>query len=154
MTAIPVNRVVEVYARMGIDRVESEQQAAQVCGYLGCDALIVASITLYDPFYPPKVGAAMQLFRGSGTTALAKEIDPHELARPGRPLAKRARFRRAERLCRLWGCLMPPTGPPWRPSSDMPPAGMIPSGHFGHANIWSIWIDMADLFTTASWLIC
>ncbi len=97
ITAIPVNRVAEAYAQMGIERVESEQQAAQLCARLGCDGLVVASVTLYDPYFPPKMGAAMQLFRGSGGFEMAKELDPHELARqsappPGAPLPQGGTF--------------------------------------------------------------
>src|SRR5262245_60854563 len=62
ITAIPVNRVAEVYAALRISQVESEEQASVVCDLLGCDALLVPTITLYDPYNPPKLGASLQLF--------------------------------------------------------------------------------------------
>jgi hypothetical protein len=62
LTMIPVDRVVEVYASLKIDKVESERQAYAVCDLLGCDGLIVPTITAYDPYDPPKLGASLQLF--------------------------------------------------------------------------------------------
>jgi hypothetical protein len=65
VTIVPVNRVVEVYAGMKIDGVKSPEQAAQVCHLLHCDALIVPTVTAYDPYNPPKLGAALQLFQAT-----------------------------------------------------------------------------------------
>ncbi len=65
LTVIPVNRVVEVYVAMGIDRVQTEQQAGQVCAALSVDGLVVPTITIYDAYNPPKLGAALQLFSPS-----------------------------------------------------------------------------------------
>src|SRR5438105_3225636 len=45
LTVIPVNRVAEVYAGLRIERIQSAEQASLVCDLLGCDALIVPSIT-------------------------------------------------------------------------------------------------------------
>jgi len=88
ITALPVNRVAEVYASLRIDKVQSEEQAARVCEFLGCDALLVASVSIYDPYSPPKMGAALQLFQRDGRFARPKEsIDPRELARRATPAA-------------------------------------------------------------------
>src|SRR5579884_3376678 len=38
LTVVPVNRVVEVYAGLHIDKVQTPEQAAIVCDLLGCDA--------------------------------------------------------------------------------------------------------------------
>src|SRR5262245_13620070 len=59
ITAIPVNRVVEVYASLQIERIQSEEQAMLVCNLLGCDGLLVPTVTIYDPYNPPKFGAAV-----------------------------------------------------------------------------------------------
>jgi hypothetical protein len=85
VTVIPVNRVVEVYAALHITRVESEEQAAIVCEQLGCDGLIIPTITIYDPYNPPKVGAALQLMRRSPMEH-ANNIDPRELTRQASPM--------------------------------------------------------------------
>ena len=63
LTVIPVNRVVEVFTSLKIDQMQSEEQAAVVCELLGCDALVVPTVTIYDPYNPPKFGAGLQLFQ-------------------------------------------------------------------------------------------
>jgi hypothetical protein len=86
ITAIPVNRVVEVYVGLGIEKIQTEQQAQLVCELLGCDALLVTSVTAYDPYNPPKVGASMQLFaRGGSFARQASNVDARELARRAAP---------------------------------------------------------------------
>jgi hypothetical protein len=65
LTIVPVNRVVEVYAGLKIDAVKSPEQAAQVCQLLKCDALVVPTVTAYEPYNPPKLGAALQLFQAT-----------------------------------------------------------------------------------------
>lgn len=88
LTAVPVNRVAEVYASLRIEKVESEEQAHQVAELLGCDALLVPTVTAYDPYNPPKLGAALQLFvreRGSAAAQqAASAVDARELARQAR----------------------------------------------------------------------
>lgn len=85
ITAIPVNRVAEVYASLRIDKVQSEEQATLVCDLLGCDALLVPTITAYDPYNPPKVGAAIQLFAQASSSARPAAVDVRELARRATP---------------------------------------------------------------------
>jgi hypothetical protein len=85
LTIIPVDRVVEVYATLKIDKVESQSQAYAVCDLLGCDGLIVPTITAYDPYDPPKLGASLQLFAKSGTSTQLPRLDPHELERSPTP---------------------------------------------------------------------
>ena len=85
LTAIPVNRVAEVYAALGVEQVQSAEQAALVCDLLGCDALLVPTVTAYDPYDPPKLGASLHLFRKPGTYARPANVDPRELARAAAP---------------------------------------------------------------------
>jgi len=84
LTIVPVNRVAEVYSSLRIDRVQSEEQANLVCELLGCDALMVPTITAYDPYNPPKLGAALQLFLKAGGAARPANVDPRELSRQAR----------------------------------------------------------------------
>jgi len=96
VTAIPVNRVAEVYAKLRIEKVESEEQAALVCNLLGCDGLVVGTVTLYDPYNPPKVGASLQVLR-PGDFSRAANVDVRDLARRASPdenasLPKRGSF--------------------------------------------------------------
>jgi hypothetical protein len=85
LTVVPVNRVVEVYASLKIAQIQSEEQAAVVCDLLGCDALLVPTVTLYDPYNPPKVGASLQLFQKSWSFARPPNVDPRELSRQAAP---------------------------------------------------------------------
>jgi hypothetical protein len=85
VTAVPVNRVAEVYATLKIDRVSSPEQAAIVCDLLHCDGLIVPTVTIFDTYNPPKLGAALQLFAKPGSYMRAPNVDPRELSRSATP---------------------------------------------------------------------
>ena len=81
---IPVNQVIGVYAALHLTKVESEEQAAIVCEQLGCDGLIVPTITVYDPYDPPKLGVALQLL-GRKPTGPVHSLDVRELTRRATP---------------------------------------------------------------------
>ena len=81
ITAIPVNRVAEVYAGLNIDRIASQEQAELVCEMLGADGLLVPTVTAYDPYDPPKIGASLQLFGRPAGQRKKKLVNPRELAR-------------------------------------------------------------------------
>lgn len=84
LTVVPVNRVVEVYVSLRLENVQSQEQAELVCQLLGCDALLVPSVTAYDPYNPPKFGVALQLFLRGGAVQTSG-VDPRELARRASP---------------------------------------------------------------------
>lgn len=84
LTVIPVNRVLQVLSALQIAKVQSPDQADLVCQELGCDALIVPTVTIYDPYDPPKFGAAVQVFR-KGQKELPPNIDAHMLVRAAAP---------------------------------------------------------------------
>jgi hypothetical protein len=81
LTVVPVDRVVEVYISLKIDKIQNERQAYDICQVLGCDGLIVPTITAYDPYDPPKFGASLQLFVKPGTFKQMPLIDPRALER-------------------------------------------------------------------------
>jgi hypothetical protein len=85
ITVIPVDRVIQVYAALRIDKIQSEEQAAVVCEQLGCDALLIPTVTTFDPYDPPKMGAAIQLLTRPGTSH-TPNLDAHELIRRATPL--------------------------------------------------------------------
>ena len=87
LTVVPVNRVAEVYAGLGIEQVQSAEQAALVCDLLGCDALLVPTVTAFDPYDPPKLGASLHLFAKPGNFARPANVDPRELVRRAAPPA-------------------------------------------------------------------
>jgi len=84
LTVIPVNRVAQVFSGLQIARVQSPEQATLVCEQLGCDALVVPTITIFDPYDPPKFGASLQVFK-KGATAPIPNVDVHELSRAATP---------------------------------------------------------------------
>jgi hypothetical protein len=96
LTVIPVNRTAEAMAALHWDKIQSEQQAAIVCEMLGCDGLVVATVTAYDPYNPPKLGASLQLFRprpaAAANTAAARtgttgvSLNPRQMARQAAPV--------------------------------------------------------------------
>ena len=85
LTVVPVNRVAEVYAALGIEQVQSAEQAALVCDQLGCDALLVPTVTAFDPYDPPKLAASLHLFAKPGNFARPANVDPRELVRRAAP---------------------------------------------------------------------
>lgn len=85
LTVVPVNRVVEVFAGLGITQVQSADQAALVCDLLGCDALLVPTVSAFDPYDPPKLGASLHLFAKPGNFARPANVDPRELVRRAAP---------------------------------------------------------------------
>jgi hypothetical protein len=85
VTAVPVNRVAEVYVALRIDRIATPEQAALICDLLGCDGLIVPTVTIFDPYNPPKFGGSVQLFIKPGAFARGPNVDPRDLARRATP---------------------------------------------------------------------
>jgi hypothetical protein len=61
--------------------VQTEEQAARVCELLGVDALLVPTVTAYDPYNPPKMGVSLQLFTRAGLMGRGQQVDPRTLAR-------------------------------------------------------------------------
>lgn len=84
LTVIPVNRVAEIFAALHIAKVQSPEQAALICEQLGCDGLIVPTITIFDPYDPPKLGAALQIFEKQ-KISIPPNVDVHELSRDATP---------------------------------------------------------------------
>ena len=80
LTAVPVNRVVQVMSGLGLRSIESTEQAWAICDAIGVDALLLPTITAFDPYDPPKFGGSMQLFVRKATTREGK-IDPRMLSR-------------------------------------------------------------------------
>ena len=56
-----------------------------MCEMLGCDRIVVPTITAYDPYVPPKVGASLQVLSHPANWARPASVDPRELARQAAP---------------------------------------------------------------------
>lgn len=71
---LPVNRVIFVMRDLGMTAVTSPHDARLLLHALGADALVVGTVTAWDPYPPPSLGAAVQLYQGtsdhSGSTDL------------------------------------------------------------------------------------
>ena len=60
---LPVSRVLAVLVRQGRERVESPAHALDIAEELNADGILVFGVTEYDPYRPPVVGIAAQLYR-------------------------------------------------------------------------------------------
>lgn len=76
---LPVNRVISAMRRLGLHAVTTPAQARSLLQALGADGLIVGSVTAYDPYQPPKFGAAVALFVSDA--ARTQTLDPTQLTR-------------------------------------------------------------------------
>lgn len=81
LIGVPVNRVVEVMAALGFEQIQNPDEAALICEMLDVDGLIVPTVTMYDPYDPPKFGAALQLFFRGGAMRSEWEVQPRDLTR-------------------------------------------------------------------------
>lgn len=79
LTVIPVG-VVEALLDEQQLALDNPKQALQVAQMLGADALVVGAITDYDPYYPPRVGIALQVY-APATSDPTKMPSLKELAR-------------------------------------------------------------------------
>lgn len=62
---VPLNRVLAVMESMQIKRIVTATEAQRVMAALGVDALVIGTVTAYDPYDPPKIGLAIELYLGS-----------------------------------------------------------------------------------------
>jgi hypothetical protein len=95
ISVIPVSRVLGVLAEQGLDGVQSPSHALELVSLLGGDAILVFAVTEYDPYDPPSIGIAAQLY-GTRPRERGRILDPIALSRQTRlagaspgPLARR-----------------------------------------------------------------
>jgi len=87
---VPVNQVLAALGKLGKMQVSSPAEAVALLEALNADGVIVGSITQYDPYSPPKVGMAVQLYSRDAPPEEelnSKFINPGELARHDKPFA-------------------------------------------------------------------
>jgi len=77
---IPVNRVLLGMRRLEMRAVNSPADALALMNVLGVDGLIVGTVSAYDPYPPPKFGAAVQLYRRDSRRS-GSRVDPVALTR-------------------------------------------------------------------------
>jgi len=66
ITALPVNRTRRAMRALGIETVASPGEANQLASVLGADAVLVSTLTAWDPYDPPSVGLNASLFPAPG----------------------------------------------------------------------------------------
>jgi len=59
---LPVNRTIATMEALQIPQVTNMEQAMQIRAAMEVDALLIGSITAYDPYDPPKLGLAIELY--------------------------------------------------------------------------------------------
>jgi len=82
LNVVGVNRVMAVLARQGRDNVTSPAHAVEICELLGVDAILVFAVTEFDPYSPPVVGLAVQVY---GPQPREMGFDPVATSRQARP---------------------------------------------------------------------
>ena len=62
INTIPVNRVLLAMRTAGIGALTTTDEAQDLLNTLGVDGIVVGTVTAYDPYPPPTMGASVQLF--------------------------------------------------------------------------------------------
>ncbi len=72
---LPLNRTIDAMRSLGFyGGIETSSDALQIAEYLGADAVLVGSITAYDPYDPPTLGIALALYARPGAMAQASSV--------------------------------------------------------------------------------
>ncbi len=80
VATLPVNRVIAAKRELEIEAVTTIGEARTLMRVLDADGLIVGTVTAYNPYDPPVLGMAVQLFTDDTRTA-GEMLDAHELVR-------------------------------------------------------------------------
>ena len=78
--ALPLNRSLEAMRAMGLTSVSTPAEARRLAKAIGAEAIVVGTITAYDPYDPPQLGLSLALYSGTSALDLAG-WDPFELQR-------------------------------------------------------------------------
>ena len=82
---LAVNRTIAAMEALGIDQITSLGEARTVMKTVGCDGLIIGSITAYEPYDPPTLGLALELYTEPRQKAVLA-ADPRVLAKSATPV--------------------------------------------------------------------
>ncbi len=84
LSVVPVNRVIRAMRALEIYTIETPADAVAVGKAVGADAIIVGTVTAWDPYRPPKLGMSLALFpltERMGAEAARVIADPRILQR-------------------------------------------------------------------------
>jgi hypothetical protein len=73
--ALPLNRTLAAMEALGMGQVATPAEAMKLLGVLQADALVVGSLTAYDPYDPPKLGMALELY----TSPRLESLEPTDV---------------------------------------------------------------------------
>lgn len=86
-SVIPVNRLLAQMVRNNLPMIETPQQALKLAQEVGADAILISAITEYNPYYPPVVGMAVQMYgMPEASPRPGARIDPVAMERLASPL--------------------------------------------------------------------
>jgi hypothetical protein len=75
--AVPLNRTIQTMRQMGIDTVPDLKTASALARAMDVDAIVLGTITQWDPYDPPRFGANVILV--ASDEAALREFDPRGL---------------------------------------------------------------------------
>lgn len=81
LDVVPVNRVLAAMEALGLAEVASPQQAAELRRVLQVDGLVVGTVSAYEPYDPPKLGLAVELYLDPRGRTSAQGFDLRQLTR-------------------------------------------------------------------------
>lgn len=95
---LPVNRVIAAMEARNMPQVTSPADALRLLNTLSVDGLVVGTISAYDPYEPPKLGLAIELYVNDLADQPAQTLDLRKLsrARSGDQTLRQSRSRRAQ----------------------------------------------------------
>jgi hypothetical protein len=75
ITALPLNRSLEAMRSMGLPAITNQAEALQLARQLNADAVLVGTITSWNPYDPPTLGMNVLLFARSETMQLLDQTE-------------------------------------------------------------------------------
>jgi hypothetical protein len=75
ITALPLNRSLEAMRASGLPAITTQAEALQLARQLNADAVLVGTITAWDPYDPPTLGMNLVLFARSETMQLLDQTE-------------------------------------------------------------------------------
>ncbi len=78
---VPVNRVLAAMQALNMTGIRSPQDAEAIRRTLGVDALVVGTVSDYDPYSPPKLGMSVELYVDESQPWFAEVFDLRRISR-------------------------------------------------------------------------
>ncbi len=78
IVVLPVNRTLAAMRALNMPSINTPAQARLLAGALGADAVVVGSITAWDPYDPPVLGISLALFEGAGAPRAPRGLNPED----------------------------------------------------------------------------